>query len=38
VLSPAAEAFRYFMIEHAENHLASHDRPWLEAMQAAARP
>ena len=33
VLSPAAEAFRYFMIEHAENHLAQHDRPWLEAMR-----
>ena len=23
VLSPAAEAFRYFMLEHAERHLAS---------------
>ncbi len=29
VLSPAAEAFRYFVIEHAENWLAEHDRPWL---------
>lgn len=37
VLSPAAEAFRYFMIEHAENHLAHHDRPWLEAMQVSGR-
>jgi DNA-binding transcriptional LysR family regulator len=35
VLSPAAEAFRYFMIEHAENHLAEHDRPWLEALATA---
>ena len=25
VLSPAAEAFRYFMIEHAQAHLAAHD-------------
>jgi hypothetical protein len=29
VLSPAAEAFRYFILEHGENHLAAHDRPWL---------
>ncbi len=26
VLSPAAEAFRYFMLEHAEAHLAQQDR------------
>ncbi len=26
VLSPAAEAFRYFIIERGENHLAAHDK------------
>jgi LysR family transcriptional regulator, low CO2-responsive transcriptional regulator len=31
VLSPAAEAFRYFILEHGEAHLAAHDRPWLPA-------
>ena len=25
VLSPAAEAFRYFILEHGEAHLAAHD-------------
>jgi len=25
LLSPAAEAFRYFMLEHAETHLLQHD-------------
>ncbi|MBQ0930417.1 LysR family transcriptional regulator [Ideonella sp. 4Y16] len=30
VLSPAAEAFRYFIIEEGENYLAEHDRPWLQ--------
>jgi DNA-binding transcriptional LysR family regulator len=29
VLSPAAEALRYFILEHGEVHLAEHDRPWL---------
>jgi LysR family transcriptional regulator, low CO2-responsive transcriptional regulator len=29
LLSPAAEAFRYFMLEHGEAHLAEHDRPWV---------
>jgi LysR family transcriptional regulator, low CO2-responsive transcriptional regulator len=29
VLSPAAEAFRYFMLEHGEAHLAEHDTPLL---------
>lgn len=29
VLSPAAEAFRYFILEHGETHLAEHDRPWV---------
>ncbi len=29
VLSPAAEAFRYFIIEHGEAFLAEHDRPFL---------
>ena len=34
VLSPAAEAFRYFILEEGEAYLAAHDRPWLG--QAAA--
>ena len=29
LLSPAAEAFRYFLIEHGEAHLLAHDRPLL---------
>lgn len=29
VLSPAAEAFRYFILEEGEAFLAEHDRPWL---------
>jgi LysR family transcriptional regulator, low CO2-responsive transcriptional regulator len=29
VLSPAAEAFRYFILEEGEAFLAAHDRPWL---------
>lgn len=29
VLSPAAEAFRYFILEHGEAWLAAHDAPWL---------
>ena len=29
-LSPAAEAFRYFMIEHGESHLLQHDGPLLK--------
>ena len=29
VLSPAAEAFRYFIIEHGEAHLLAHDAPLL---------
>lgn len=35
-LSPAAEAFRYFIIEHGEAHLLAHDTPLLEQAQAAA--
>ena len=31
VLSPAAEAFRYFILEEGETYLAAHDRPWLDA-------
>ena len=30
LLSPAAEAFRYFMLEQAEAHLRAHDTPLLE--------
>lgn len=29
VLSPAAEAFRYFILEEGEPYLAAHDRPWV---------
>jgi LysR family transcriptional regulator, low CO2-responsive transcriptional regulator len=29
LLSPAAEAFRYFILEEGENFLAEHDRPWV---------
>jgi LysR family transcriptional regulator, low CO2-responsive transcriptional regulator len=29
LLSPAAEALRYFFLEHGEAYLAEHDRPWL---------
>ena len=29
VLSPAAEAFRYFILEEGEAYLAEHDRPWM---------
>ena len=31
VLSPAAEAFRYFILEEGETYLAEHDRPWVGA-------
>ena len=31
VLSPAAEALRYFILEHGETFLAEHDRPWMNA-------
>jgi hypothetical protein len=30
-LSPAAEALRYFVLEHGEAHLAEHDRALLAA-------
>ena len=39
-LSPAAESFRYFMIEHGEAHLLAHDAPLLAhltAMTGAAK-
>jgi DNA-binding transcriptional LysR family regulator len=29
ILSPAAEALRYFILEHGEAHLVEHDRPWM---------
>lgn len=35
VLSPAAEAFRYFVLEHAEEMLQAHDAPLLSTL---ARP
>lgn len=34
LLSPAAEAFRYFMLEHGEQHLVAHDAPLLDAANA----
>jgi DNA-binding transcriptional LysR family regulator len=34
VLSPAAEAFRYFIIEHGEAHLTEHDAPLLAGLSA----
>jgi DNA-binding transcriptional LysR family regulator len=34
ILSPAAEALRYFILEHGEAHLAEHDRPWMGEAQA----
>lgn len=33
LLSPAAEALRYFILEHGETHLADHDRPLLQGLQ-----
>jgi hypothetical protein len=30
LLSPAAEALRYFILEEGEAFLAEHDRPWLQ--------
>lgn len=36
ILSPAAEALRYFILEHGEAYLAEHDRPWMLGPQATA--
>ena len=36
VLSPAAEALRYFFLEHGEAHLAEHDRPWMGKARPSA--
>jgi DNA-binding transcriptional LysR family regulator len=33
LLSPAAEAFRYFIIERGEAHLQAHDTPLLQGLQ-----
>ncbi len=42
ILSPAAEALRYFILEHGEAHLAAHDRALLNptgtSAEAARRP
>ena len=38
VLSPAAEAFRYFILEEGEAYLAAHDRPWMSGLAAKAAP
>ncbi len=35
-LSPAAEALRYFILEHGEAYLAEHDRPWIEGVRKTA--
>ena len=35
VLSPAAEAFRYFILEEGEAYLAEHDRPWVGSVARA---
>ena len=37
VLSPAAEAFRYFVLEHGEAHLAAHDKGLLRRSRSAAK-
>mgnify|MGYP000739976114 CR=1 FL=1 len=36
-LSPAAEAFRYFMLEHGEEHLLAHDAPLLAHLTSGRR-
>jgi LysR family transcriptional regulator, low CO2-responsive transcriptional regulator len=33
VLSPAAEAFRYFILERGEAHLLAHDTPLIGAAR-----
>ena len=33
VLSPAAEAFRHFMIEHGEAYMLAHDSPLLGSAE-----
>jgi DNA-binding transcriptional LysR family regulator len=38
VLSPAAEAFRYFMLERGESHLLAHDAGLLHGSVAAKQP
>lgn len=38
LLSPAAEAFRYFIIENGEAYLAAHDTPLLETVRSRPRP
>ncbi len=37
-LSPAAEAFRYFIIQHGEAHLLTHDAPLLSASRSRREP
>jgi DNA-binding transcriptional LysR family regulator len=38
MLSPAAEALRYFILEHGEAYLAEHDRQWLPQRAAESAP
>jgi LysR family transcriptional regulator, low CO2-responsive transcriptional regulator len=37
ILSPSAEAFRYFILEEGETYLAEHDRPWMQSSTDPAR-
>ena len=37
MLSPAAEALRYFILQHGETYLAEHDRPWMSSATPASR-
>ena len=38
LLSPAAEAFRYFIIERGEAHLLAHDEPLLQRAAPVKQP
>jgi len=38
LLSPAAEAFRYFILENGEAHVLANDAPLLAHIRARARP
>jgi DNA-binding transcriptional LysR family regulator len=38
IMSPAAEALRYFILEHGEEYLVELVRPWLPAATGGGRP
>jgi DNA-binding transcriptional LysR family regulator len=38
MLSPAAEALRYFILEHGEAYLAEHDRQWVPHLADESAP